>query len=335
MRKYISISFLTFLSVIYSSQYSYSSEGTRADDHAPISVMGEHIHEKGEWMVSYRYMRMEMEGNRDGNRELTNAETRARGFAVAPTDMSMDMHMFGIMRGITNNLTIMAMIPYLEKSMNHETRNGTKFKVKTHGLGDIKLSALYSLIGNGNRDKHNFHINVGASFPTGEIDELGDEAGTPVYNNTVPYPMQLGSGTIDSLLGATYVFKEDSWSLGMQLNTVFRLGRNSANYSLGNQIELSSWIAKNINRKLSSSLRLKAVDKGNYDGSDARITLPVPTARANLRGGSVLNVGVGFNYLVTKKTRLALEYLQPIYQYLDGPQLQEKESLTLGYQFLF
>ena len=36
----------------------------RADSHAPIGVMGEHMHKKGEWMLSYRYMYMDMEGSR-------------------------------------------------------------------------------------------------------------------------------------------------------------------------------------------------------------------------------------------------------------------------------
>ena len=34
----------------------------RPDGHAPISVMGDHMHAMGEWMVSYRYMTMDMEG---------------------------------------------------------------------------------------------------------------------------------------------------------------------------------------------------------------------------------------------------------------------------------
>ena len=31
-------------------------------DHGPIGVMGDHRHNKGEWMVSYRYMHMDMQG---------------------------------------------------------------------------------------------------------------------------------------------------------------------------------------------------------------------------------------------------------------------------------
>lgn len=36
---------------------------SRPDGHAPISVMGDHYHKKGELMFSYRFMPMWMEGN--------------------------------------------------------------------------------------------------------------------------------------------------------------------------------------------------------------------------------------------------------------------------------
>jgi hypothetical protein len=43
----------------------------RADDHAPIGVMADHYHEAGEFMFSYRYMSMSMQGNLDGSRSLS------------------------------------------------------------------------------------------------------------------------------------------------------------------------------------------------------------------------------------------------------------------------
>ena len=44
---------------------------TYATDHAPIGVMADHRHAKGEWMLSYRFMRMNMDGNRDGRDSLS------------------------------------------------------------------------------------------------------------------------------------------------------------------------------------------------------------------------------------------------------------------------
>ena len=98
----------------------------RVDSHAPIGVMADHIHKKNELMLSYKYMFMEMDGNRDGTRSLSTADVLA-DFPVSPTDMDMEMHMIGIMFAPNDRLTLMGMIPYTLISMNHETRMGRKF----------------------------------------------------------------------------------------------------------------------------------------------------------------------------------------------------------------
>src|SRR6056297_729110 len=43
----------------------------RADGHAPIGVMGDHRHKTGEVMLSYRYMFMDMRGNRTGDDSIS------------------------------------------------------------------------------------------------------------------------------------------------------------------------------------------------------------------------------------------------------------------------
>ena len=46
----------------------------RPDGHAPISVMGDHVHHKGEFMFSYRYMIMGMSHLKSGNDRTTNSD---------------------------------------------------------------------------------------------------------------------------------------------------------------------------------------------------------------------------------------------------------------------
>jgi hypothetical protein len=48
-----------------SADVDHAAHVARPDSHAPIGVMGEHMHEAGGVMLSYRYMRMSMDGNRD------------------------------------------------------------------------------------------------------------------------------------------------------------------------------------------------------------------------------------------------------------------------------
>ena len=52
---------LTIANNSYSQEYKTSK---RPDDHAPIGVMRDHIHKKGEIMTSYRFLYMKMKGLR-------------------------------------------------------------------------------------------------------------------------------------------------------------------------------------------------------------------------------------------------------------------------------
>jgi hypothetical protein len=92
----------------------------------PAGVMGGSMHHAGGWMPMYSYMHMSMDGNRDGTDGLSTPEVLA-DFMVAPESMSMNMHMFGLMYGVTPKITAMAMVPYVDISMDHVTRGGASF----------------------------------------------------------------------------------------------------------------------------------------------------------------------------------------------------------------
>ena len=47
------------------------------EGHAPIMVMGDHMHKAGEFMVSARHMSMRMKGNIKGTNELSDAQVLA------------------------------------------------------------------------------------------------------------------------------------------------------------------------------------------------------------------------------------------------------------------
>jgi len=238
-----------------------SINSAQADEHihnhnaapAPIGVMGDHVHEEGSLMFSYRYSNMKMAGNRSGTDSLTPAQTRAAGFMVAPLNMTMQMHMFGAMYGASEDLTLTAMLPYVHKSMNHETGGGMRFETSSEGLGDAKLGGIYNLYNNHNE---NLNLSFGVAIPTGSVDERDN---TPAMANAkLPYPMQLGSGTFDPMLGITYTNSLQDFSYGVQAGTTQRLGKNSEGYRLGDEYNLTGWVATEINDVFGASYVLMA-----------------------------------------------------------------------------
>ena len=307
--------------------------------HAPIGVKGDHVHARGEIMFSYRPMIMDMDGNRDGTNRLSTADVFARGYVVSPLEMTMEMHMFGAMYAWTDSTTLMAMVPYVRLSMDHLTGMGGRFTTRSKGIGDVKLTGLHTLWESG---VHRVHGNLGASLPTGSIDERDETPMSGGAEVQLPYPMQLGSGTFDLLPGITYSGHTEDWSWGAQLGGTIRLGENTNDYRLGDRLETTGWVTKLFDNDTGISLRLAGADWGNIDGADSELNPMmvsiVPTADPNLRGGTRVDALAGLSWFPSagwaEGHRLSLEFGVPVYQDLDGPQLETDTILSIGWQYL-
>ena len=328
---------LTLLSVtLLTAPPNARADATRADSHAPIGVMADHTHKAGEIMLSYRYMRMRMEGNRSGRRRQSPAEVRALGFPVAPTDMDMNMHMFGIMWVPLDRLTLMAMIPYVDASMDHVRLVSTpRFTTKSSGIGDIRLGGLVSFL---DTKEHNAHIGIGISIPSGSTRHR--DFIIPFGEVQLPYPMQIGSGSWSFLPSATYSGRLEDWAWGVQASGDIRLNENDLGYTLGDRANATVWLSRLLCTSLSASFRLNFDHWGNIDGADKTLTLAAPpTSDPRRRGGSRLEAGFGANYAFglgpLNGMRLALEFLHPITQKLDGPQLETDWNVVAGLQYAF
>jgi hypothetical protein len=181
-----------FLACLGTAPHSHH-ETPRPDDHAPIGVMGDHVHEAGEVMFSYRFGYMRMSGNRSRSEHQSPGDVLARGYSATPLDMDMQMHSFGVMVAPTDWVTLMAMLPVVDLGMDHRTANGTPFRTRSNHVGDLRVSGLWPLW---NREGQSLHLNTGLSFPTGSIDRK-DTVPTPggPMRVRLPYPMQIGSGS--------------------------------------------------------------------------------------------------------------------------------------------
>ncbi len=320
---------------------------------APISIMGDHTHNKGEWMVSYRVGHMQMQGNRKGTNKispsqivstLSNPNAPPANVRVVPTEMQMTMHMIGGMYGLTDKLTLMAMGSYVIKDMDHITFQGMSgttelgtFNTRSNGIGDTRISGIYSLL-----ETHNHRVNLqmGLSLPTGSIKEE-DDVLTPMGTTPrlrMPYAMQLGSGTFDALPGITYVGNNKKWGWGAQYNATIRLeSDNSQDYRLGNQHRVTGWGAYDFGKGLTVNALINAETLGDIKGRDENITAPVQTANPDNYGGDIIEIGAGFTYEPEKLENISIgiDARAPLYQNLNGVQLERDYTLTVGIQIRF
>ncbi len=323
-------------------------------DHAPIGVMGDHRHGEGEWMVSYRLMHMDMGGVQIGTDSVspdtvvTTVPNRFFGnpgqpstLRIVPTDMRMDMHMAGLMYGLSDQVTLMVMANYWSKEMDHITYQGGMgttqlgtFRTSPAGFGDTKVSALIGLT-------DTVHLNAGVSIPTGSTEKT-DDILTPMGGNPtvrLPYPMQLGSGTFDLEPGITWRDQNDLFGWGAQVKGTIRLGDNDNGYSQGDRAMATAWLAASVAPAVALSARVQAETVGRVDGIDPAIMGPVQTANPDFQGGESVTGLVGVNFAATggalEGWRLGIEAGLPIVQDLNGPQMPTDYTLTVGVQKSF
>ncbi len=313
-----------------------------ADKHAPAGIMGDHMHEKGEWMVEYKYMNMYMEDNRRGDDKVSDQDAIGPpgpppGIVVdgiqtnngaTPTQMTMEMHMAHIMYGATDDISLYTMLMLPSLTMDHirgDAPNpggprGSEFTTHNSGFGDTAFGALVRLLGD---DDEELILNLGCSVPTGDIyRETTNPSGGFGPPQPLPFPMRLGSGTFNARPGITYKRFSDWWSWGLQFQTDIPIGRNYRGYSVSDEFRLNSWTSILLTDKWALSVRKEHVWKTAFDGTDSSANNAVISTNVEeFRGGYWYNLGIG--------TQMSLhghyfnaEIVPTLYQNLDGIQLE-------------
>ena len=308
----------------------------------PAGVMLGHIHAKGEWMLSYRYMNMTSEGLQNGASAVSNDEV-FKSYLMVPEEMHMNMHMVMAMYGLSNRLTLMAMFHYNNNIMhmqmfgegqNHThgvTQSAPNHDMHSMGLGDIKLYGIYALL---NQSKHKLMLNAGLSIPTGSV-ALNNDNG-----KRLPYMMQMGSGTFDLLPGISYLYHQRTSTFGVQGNANIRLGYNASGYSWGNELSFNSWYAYRWLHFLSSSLRAEFIASEAIYGHDPLLYKYVePSANASNYGGQRASVFAGTVWQplsgTLKNWQLAAEVGLPLYQNFNGIQAPTKLMINANLNVTF
>jgi len=321
----------------------------RPDGQAPLGIMTDHMHGKGQWMVSYSYMNTGMMGMRNGNTKISDDEV-FKNYYASPSSMNMQMHMLMLMYGVSDKLSLMAMGSFnintmnmnMDPTMQMHMADGMNMppmsmSMKTYGVGDTKLYALYKLA-----DKQNARIiaGLGCSLPTGSIQQktetvTGDTAKTA-------YNMQNGTGSIALIPSITYVGQSNAVSWGASANAILQTGANSEGYQWGNQLTGTGWVAYKCASFFSISARLEAGTVGMIKGYDQQIAVYAandPTANTANYGGTVVSALLGINFYVPRGVcrdlRIAFEFGAPFYQNLNGMQPSLQNSLHAGIRYIF
>ena len=303
--------------------------------------------EAGRFMLGYRYMDMRQSGPlQAGGTTLAAADAQAGCGSVdcasRMTSMTMRMHMLELMVAPTSWLSLMLMPQIIDGEMDMSPLPGalTTTHLGEHvsdGLGDTLLAAVLRVF---ERPGQQINLSLGFSAPTGESAATLDGAATP---DSIPldYGMQRGSGTWDARPVLSYLGEQGPWFWGAQLGGTFRLAaRNDAGYAPGDNWQLSGWGGRRLTPWLASSLRIVQTSQASVRGAVRRASLPESAGEfPGNQGGRYTDLGIGINASLPGSAfaghALALEWLQPIADHVNGVQLERSGALMANWSFAF
>ena len=346
MLKILSLTIVLSMLVCVSVTYSQSDSTEVCDmnccfkDPTPAGVMLGHVHYKGQWMLGYKYMAMNMNDLQHNGNSVSENDIFAANYAMAPQKMNMQMHMLMAMYGISDKFTVMAMGNYFYNTMtmnayalNHVHGAGaestsTNHEMQSAGLADAKLYTTFRVL---EKNGMQFIPALGLNVPLGKIN-------TKFEGETMPYNMQLGTGTWDGLWAFTYLHEKNDFEWGVQATSSVRFYKNKANYQYSNDYTGNLWLSYYWSEHISSSIRAESMKLASIIGEDKTMNnLMEPGADSQNFGGIRNNIYLGSNiYLQNNKIRnhrLGFEIGIPVYQNLRGYQMNSNWNLNVNWGF--
>ncbi len=318
------------------SAQEYEWRGDRPDGYAPVGVIGDFVLAEGEVQFGYRLLVDNLDGLKAGEFEVTVLDV-LDVFESTPISSESLTHLLTAAFSPAPRVMMMARLPIRTNNVDQLDREGFLFASEASSIGDIRVDALASVYEVG---AYRAHVSGGISIPTGSIDQEGVQPGS-VGESRLPYALQTGSGTFDLHPALTVQAMNEHGSVGLQASGTLRLGENDEGYTLGNRMGFSGWAGFRISEQLSFSARADYQRWESVSGSDpsfdgAVSNIQNPLVFTALTGGSRFDFPIGLNVHLNEGPlaghRIGIEWVLPVSQDLDGPQLQPNWGLNFGWQ---
>lgn len=282
---------------------------------------------KGSSNIGVGYMAMKMDQLKMGNDDVTVAQfNAATGRPMAPKEMETKATMLMANYGITDQLSLMAKIANLDKTMTSDIRlpNGrhTERVRENNGFGDLDLKLRYNVWRDDYYSKF-VTLMVNVTLPTGDFD-------TDFANATTNMPgLQTGTGSLNAgggLLGS--IRFGDFWvhgELSYLANT-----ENSDNYEFGDIAKVGAALHYTPNYDVMLGLELDATDigKNTFNGVNME----------NSGGEAVMLTAVGswrFLSALGGNFTMSGSYGQPLYQDVNWYGLETDYAVTAMLNFTY
>ena len=317
----------------------------------PLNIFGGGIPEPKEFRFKLSQMIMEMGPLRDGTDEISNDDligsANGTNFPALPTNMQMYMTMIGAAYSFSDDFAVMGMTSYIENTMRMNLNNGNDFTMTSGGVGDVTLLAKYRAYADDNLVPTNqVSVLFGLSLPSGSINKKFSNHTNDTFNGSLlPFKMQLGSGTVDPIIGLTYQGSRDPFWWGFNTQLEGHIYDNEQGYRRAQELRYDFYAMKQVHDKVVVHAQLNGWYEGKFseEAYDVRVSgaghnalntannLISPLFDPDNYGGHKLHFGLGVQFQPLPLHVMELTASVPIHQDLNGPQLQDNWMVQFTY----
>lgn len=317
----------------------------------PLNIFGGGIPEPKEFRFKLSQMIMEMGPLRDGTDKISNDDligsANGTNFPALPTNMQMYMTMIGAAYSFSDDFAVMGMTSYIENTMRMNLNNGNDFTMTSGGVGDVTLLAKYRAYADDNLVPTNqVSVLFGLSLPSGSINKKFSNHTNDTFNGSLlPFKMQLGSGTVDPIIGLTYQGSRDPFWWGFNTQLEGHIYDNEQGYRRAQELRYDFYAMKQVHDKVVVHAQLNGWYEGKFsdEAYDVRVSgaghnalstannLISPLFDPDNYGGHKLHFGLGVQFQPLPLHVMELTASVPIHQDLNGPQLQDNWMVQFTY----
>jgi len=323
----------------------------------PMNILGGGIPETHEFRFKIQPAFMRMQGlrsgasNVDGNTLL--GAPAAGKFMAVQKNMNMSMLNLAMGYSFSDNFFAGIMPMYKDNRMDMAfnsvmtTMTGQSgYTMKSSGMADTMLMAKYRIYSDDPLiPTSEASLFVGASLPSGSINKRNTTHPLAVrQSELLPYGMQLGSGTVDPMLGLLYQGSSSPWWWGLDGVYTGRWYDNSRNYRLGDGVKVDTYLMHQISYNFLWQVQANFEWKGHIRGQadeaasgfsghavhgNAASPLMTPLWNPNNYGGVKTSITVGLQWQPAPLHIIDLTVKLPVYQRLNGVQLKDQFGVML------
>lgn len=277
----------------------------------------------GTFAIDYRYQLADDSGVRDGRAAIALSDL-LEDYPASPTGRTAQTHTLALSYAPHAAVLVEAWLPIALRSMDHALAAGGGYTTSTRGLGDAGAGATAWLFAT---DAERLYIGLSGTAPMGSIEERDDDG------ELLPYPMQLGAGTPVALPRVGYLARQGDLSWGGELNGELPLGDNDRGYRPSRGIEVAGWSGWRSGPWLGHA-RVAGRAWGDLGGADGELDpTALPINAADRYAGVLADVTVGAQLTLPGSIALAIAVTVPVFQDLDGPQLERGASATASVRY--